>query len=106
MILIFQLTCSGGTFPTQLTEGGLFTALHPWVPFTYSIDALREVIAGNPPDAGTVATSLGVLSAIAAVCVALSVCLRRWSEAREARHAAHEAAHGTPPVAPLDAAAA
>ncbi|MDR0936136.1 MAG: YhgE/Pip family protein, partial [Oscillospiraceae bacterium] len=64
-LLIFQLTASGGTFPTELTQGGLFMALHPLVPFTYSLNALRETISGAPMNGKILAQSLAVQLAIA-----------------------------------------
>jgi putative membrane protein len=64
-LLIFQLTASGGTFPTELTQGGLFMALHSIVPFTYSLNALRETISGIPIDGTVLAQSLGVQLAVA-----------------------------------------
>jgi putative membrane protein len=71
-LLIFQLTASGGTFPTELTQGGLFMALHPFVPFTYSLNALRETISGVPPDGIVLIQSLAVQFAV--VIGALIVC--------------------------------
>ena len=61
-VLIFQLTASGGTFPTELTQGGLFITLHPFVPFTYSINALREAISGIPANSGVICQRSIVLS--------------------------------------------
>jgi putative membrane protein len=71
-LLIFQLTASGGTFPTELTQGGLFMALHPFVPFTYSLNALRETISGVPPDGNVLIQSIAVQLAV--VIGALIVC--------------------------------
>jgi putative membrane protein len=64
-LLIFQLTASGGTFPTELTQGGLFIALHPIVPFTYSLNALRETVSGVPINGAVLARSLAVQLAVA-----------------------------------------
>ncbi|WP_010258607.1 hypothetical protein [Treponema primitia] len=71
-LLIFQLTASGGTFPTELTQGGLFMALHPFVPFTYSLNALRETISSVPLDGNVLIQSLAVQ--IAVLIGALIVC--------------------------------
>ena len=71
--LIFQLTASGGTFPTELTQGGLFLTLHPFVPFTYSINALREAISGVPANSGVVLSSLCIQFFVVIAAVALSV---------------------------------
>lgn len=83
--LIFQLTASGGTFPVELTQGELFTALHPFVPFTYSVNALRETISGVPLDGGVLCRALSVqlIVAFAAVAVyAAAETVRRNKTAR------------------------
>jgi putative membrane protein len=69
VILIFQLTASGGTFPTELTQGGLFMALHPFVPFTYSINLLREALSGALVDQSVLWPAFGIQLSIAAVCL-------------------------------------
>ena len=56
-LLMLQLTSSGGTYPVQTTPG-FFQAIHPLLPMTYVVDALRHAIDGGP--AGTVMT--GVLA--------------------------------------------
>ncbi|MEV6487796.1 YhgE/Pip domain-containing protein [Actinoplanes sp. NPDC051633] len=52
-LLMLQLTSSGGTYPVQTTPG-FFQAIHPLLPMTYVVDALRHAIDGGP--AGTVMT--------------------------------------------------
>jgi putative membrane protein len=96
IIMIFQLTSSGGTFPTQLTGSSVFQTLHPWMPFTHSIDALRETISARAIDIGLVWQEIGILMIYVVVCLALLVVLRRWSDrfaARVARRQAAAAAH-------------
>jgi putative membrane protein len=56
-LLMLQLTSSGGTYPVQTTPG-IFQAVHPLLPMTYVVEALRHAIDGGP--AGTVI--LGLLS--------------------------------------------
>jgi putative membrane protein len=56
-LLMLQLTSSGGTYPVQTTPG-FFQAIHPLLPMTYVVEALRHTIDGGP--AGTVTT--GVLA--------------------------------------------
>lgn len=46
ILLIFQLASSSGTFPSE-TQNGLFQALHPYVPFTYTIISYRDFF-GHP----------------------------------------------------------
>ncbi len=45
IILILQLTSCGGTFPMELVPK-FFTVLNPFMPMTYSVNALKEVISG------------------------------------------------------------
>jgi putative membrane protein len=72
LILLFQLTSSGGTYPIELAQSGLFQALHPFVPFTYSVNALRETISGVPIDGYVIADAL--LVQVAVVAIAVLVC--------------------------------
>jgi putative membrane protein len=71
--LIFQLTASGGTFPTELTQGTLFMTLHPFVPFTYSVNALREAISSASIDWAIVRQSLWIQLSVAILCLLLCV---------------------------------
>ncbi|MFD0314403.1 YhgE/Pip family protein [Streptomyces flavalbus] len=45
-LLMLQLTSAGGTYPVQ-TSPGFFNALHPWLPMTYVVEALRRLITGG-----------------------------------------------------------
>ncbi len=45
VILVLQITGTGGTFPVQILPP-FFQAIHPFLPLTYAIGALREVIGG------------------------------------------------------------
>jgi putative membrane protein len=45
IILVLQITATGGTFPVQILPP-FFQAIHPFLPLTYAIGALREVIGG------------------------------------------------------------
>ena len=42
ILLVLQLTSSSGTFPVEM-QNIIFKIIHPIVPFTYSIDAIREI---------------------------------------------------------------
>jgi putative membrane protein len=72
-LLMLQLTSSGGTYPVQTTPG-FFQAVHPLLPMTYVVEALRHAIDGGP--AGTVIVGLlaligyGVGALLATVLVA------------------------------------
>lgn len=45
VILVLQITATGGIFPVEILPP-FFQAIHPYLPLTYSIGALREVVAG------------------------------------------------------------
>jgi putative membrane protein len=45
-LLMLQLTSAGGTYPVQ-TSPGLFNALHPFLPMSHVVDALRRLITGG-----------------------------------------------------------
>lgn len=46
-LLMLQIVASGAIFPIQ-TLGGFFGLLHPVMPMTYAVDAVRRTIAGGP----------------------------------------------------------
>ena len=48
VLLVLQLSSSGGTFPIDVAPP-FFQAIHPFMPFTYAIDLLREAIGGVIP---------------------------------------------------------
>ncbi|WP_030203592.1 YhgE/Pip domain-containing protein [Streptomyces sp. NRRL S-87] len=48
-VLMLQLTSAGGTYPVQ-TSPGFFNAVHPYLPMSYIVDALRRLITGGPLD--------------------------------------------------------
>jgi len=78
VLLILQLTASSGTYPIQLTQGGFFQALHPYVPFTYSIRVLRETVSAPNADVGTALASIGIQLSVAVVLVSISALATRW----------------------------
>ncbi|MGN1383471.1 MAG: YhgE/Pip family protein [Eubacterium sp.] len=45
LLVILQIPASSGTYPIEMTPQ-FFQRLHPLLPFSYSINALRETIAG------------------------------------------------------------
>jgi putative membrane protein len=46
LLLILQLTASGGTFPNELVPK-FFVNINPYMPMTYAIYALKEPISGH-----------------------------------------------------------
>ncbi|MFA1822309.1 YhgE/Pip family protein [Virgibacillus oceani] len=45
VLLVLQLSSSGGTFPIDVAPS-FFQAIHPFMPFPYAIDLLREALGG------------------------------------------------------------
>jgi len=45
IILVFQITGTAGIFPLELLPS-FFQAIHPYLPLTYAVGALREVVGG------------------------------------------------------------
>jgi putative membrane protein len=68
-LLMLQLTSAGGTYPVQ-TSPGFFTALHPFLPMSYVVEALRRLITGG--GLGPVWHACGVLVAFTAGALALT----------------------------------
>ncbi|GIM89494.1 YhgE/Pip domain-containing protein [Paractinoplanes toevensis] len=59
-LLMLQLTSSGGTYPVQTTPG-FFQAIHPLLPMTYVVEAVRHAVDGGA--SGPVVTGVVALLA-------------------------------------------
>lgn len=46
VFMVINLGASAGTYPLE-TSASIFKAIHPFVPFTYSVDGFRKVISMN-----------------------------------------------------------
>ncbi|MFT8639786.1 YhgE/Pip family protein [Bifidobacterium sp.] len=68
IFLMVQLGASAGTYPIELS-GGFYQAIHPWIPMTYAIDALRESISIG----GSLSMPVLVLSLILVACNVLMI---------------------------------
>ncbi|WP_086697930.1 YhgE/Pip family protein, partial [Streptomyces tricolor] len=62
-LLMLQLTSAGGTYPVQ-TSPGFFNAIHPYLPMSHIVEALRRLITGG--GLGPVWQACGVLAAFTA----------------------------------------
>ncbi|WP_066186960.1 YhgE/Pip domain-containing protein [Gracilibacillus timonensis] len=49
VLLVLQISSGGGTFPIEVAPP-FFQALHPYMPFSYAIDLMREAVAGLVPE--------------------------------------------------------
>lgn len=68
-VLMLQLTSAGGTYPVQ-TSPSFFGAIHPFLPMSYVVDALRRLITGG--GLGPVWQACVVLTAFTAGALALT----------------------------------
>ncbi|MEU6475675.1 YhgE/Pip domain-containing protein [Streptomyces sp. NPDC047017] len=73
-LLMLQLTSAGGTYPVQ-TSPGFFSTLHPFLPMSYVVDALRRLITGG--GLGPVWTACAVLAGFTAAALALTALAAR-----------------------------
>ena len=73
VMIIVQIPGAGGMYPIEMMPG-FFRALHPFFPFTYAIDALRETIGGFYGDVWW--TSMAHLLVFAAVAFAVGIGVR------------------------------
>ncbi|MBB5872440.1 putative membrane protein [Allocatelliglobosispora scoriae] len=74
VLLMLQLTSSGGTYPVA-TSPAFFRALHPFMPMTYVVDGLRHLLVGG--SATVVWVGAGVLAAITVAAFALTTLTAR-----------------------------
>lgn len=83
LLLILQLTSAGGTYPVQVAPA-FFQAIAPFLPMTYTVDALRRLIAEGWTTAVT--TDAIVLGAFGILAVLLAFpatkALRTWNTSR------------------------
>ena len=86
--LMVQLVSCGGIYPVE-TTGKLFQILHPYVPMTYSVNGLRQLIAGG------IDYRLGVAIAVLSGVLAASLAVSAWA-ARRSRQYTMEQLH--PPI--------
>ncbi len=76
-LLMLQLTSAGGTYPVQ-TSPGFFNAIHPFLPMSYVVDALRRLVTGG--GLGPVWQACGVLAAFTAGALALTAWAARGKQ--------------------------
>ncbi|MFI6355470.1 YhgE/Pip family protein [Streptomyces sp. NPDC050743] len=73
-LLMLQLTSAGGTYPVQ-TSPHFFNAIHPFLPMSYIVEALRRLITGG--GLGPVWQACGVLAAFTVGALALTALAAR-----------------------------
>jgi putative membrane protein len=72
VLLILQLTACAGTFPLEVVPT-FFKIINPFMPFTYCVSALREVISSTSIDYSLLAKDFIVLGCILAVALVVSI---------------------------------
>jgi len=82
VLLILQLTSCAGTFPLELVPN-FFKVLNPFMPFTYCVSALREIISGN--NLPLIGHDMFVLSAILVVFLVISMILKERGDLLQAK---------------------
>lgn len=58
ILMVLNLVASAGTFPVFM-QSGLFQAISPYLPFTYSVDLVRQML--HNPDTTQILIDLGKL---------------------------------------------
>lgn len=79
VFLMLQLTGCAGTFPVELLPG-FFKAINPYLPFTYAVEMLREVISSTTVNYSLIMKDSIVLVFIMLLFLSLSVVLKNKSE--------------------------
>lgn len=76
-LLMLQLTSCGGTFPMELVPN-FFNYINPYLPMTYTVSALREIISGI--DYGVLGRDIVVLTGFMMAFMLISIILKSRME--------------------------
>ena len=68
--MVIQLSGSAGTYPVEIS-GSFVSFIHPYLPFTYTVNGFRAAISGN----GSIHTTIVVLLSILVVFSILTIIL-------------------------------
>lgn len=79
VFLILQLTGCGGTFPLEVVPK-FFRVINPFMPFTYAVEALREVISATSINSMVMLKDFGILALIMVVFLIICVIFRDKGE--------------------------
>lgn len=87
IFMVVQLAGAAGTYPVELS-GDFVKVIHPWLPFSYSVDAFRAALAGT----GSIQTPVLVLMTILIVFSILTLLLfeARTKEGKEGKKNLYE----------------
>lgn len=73
IFMVFQLGGAAGTYPIE-TSNAFYLAIHPFMPFTYSVHAFRQTLAMS----GNVGSDALIFAAMIIVFSALSILFYKW----------------------------
>ncbi|WP_346870847.1 YhgE/Pip domain-containing protein [Clostridium sp. UBA5119] len=79
VLLILQLTACAGTFPLEIVPK-FFKVINPYMPFTYSVELLREVISANTINYGIVGKDFLILGIVLLVFLTISIVFKNVGE--------------------------
>lgn len=79
VLLVLQLASCGGTFPIELVPK-IFQTLNPFMPFTYGVSIIREVIAAVNISGSLMAKDFAILTAVLVVAIAVTTLLKGCGE--------------------------
>lgn len=79
VFLILQLTGCGGTFPLEVVPK-FFRVINPFMPFTYAVEALREVISATSINTMVMLKDFSILTLIMVVFLIICVIFRDKGE--------------------------
>lgn len=83
VLLILQLTACAGTFPLELVPN-IFKVLNPLMPFTYVVEALREVISATIIDYSVIFKDVFILGIVLIVFLTISIVFKNAGEKLQA----------------------
>lgn len=79
VLLILQLTACAGTFPLEIVPK-FFKVINPYMPFTYSVELLREVISATTINYSVVGKDFLILGVVLLVFLTISVVFKDAGE--------------------------
>lgn len=79
VLLILQLTSCAGTFPLEVVPN-FFKAMNPYMPFTYAVEALREVISATTINTSVLFNDFMILGSVLVVFLTISVAFKNVGE--------------------------
>ncbi len=81
VFMVINLGGSAGTYPLQ-TSPAIYQAIHPYLPFTYSVDGFRKVISQS---SASIQVEMGYFLMMLVVCSVLSIIVYRYQKQKPQR---------------------